>query len=165
MKRATLALVGKKFGLLAAAFFLAATLAATCIATAQTKQLEAPTLENINAIIDHNIGYLQRGVAMIRDLQTRNEQEPLGLTNPEAIALHKEVCAIIDESSTINDAYLATVGFSPRDDGRAKEAAQVRVADGAGELEEQQRYIGLWKEFNSAIRELSGMGFGCKAVK
>ena len=168
MKRAPLVLVGKKFGLLAAGFFLAATFCTAADNPKETKQLEEPTLENINSIFDHTIGVTRRMVAMIKDLQIWYEQSPLGLTNPDAIALRKKFCRDSTgpegEPGFSNHHLLAVEGIKPKDDERFKKTLMATV--GHHEVSEKlDRLKKLLDEYKSGFNELEGMGFNCIGAK
>ena len=168
MKRASSTLIGKRLGLLAAALLVAANFCIAADNPKDTKQLEEPTLENINSILDHAIGVNRRMVATIKDLQLWYEQSPLGLTNPDAIALRKKFChdstGSEGEPFFSNDHLLAVEGAKPKDDGRFKKTLMATM--GHPEVSEKlDRIKKLLDEYKSGFNELEGMGFNCIGAK
>ncbi len=124
------------------------------------EQLEEPTVENLNKLLDLAIGFNRRELAVLQKLQTWYEVDP---DHPDAVALKKELCANLN--TDLSERYLAVRGIQPKDDARnqkANEAIDKLGQDARAEFDEKQdRHTDLIKKTTSAMRELTGMGFSC----
>lgn len=129
-------------------------------ADSPVEQLEDPTVENLNKLLDLDIGFNRRELAVLQKLQTWYEVDP---DHPDAVALRKELCANLN--TDLSERYLAVRGIQPKDDARnqkANEAINKLGQDARAEFDEKQdRHTDLIKKTTSAMRELTGMGFSC----
>ncbi|MGD1103716.1 MAG: hypothetical protein ABSA59_16830 [Terriglobia bacterium] len=129
-------------------------------AVSSIKQIEEPTAENINNLLDLTLGFYRRELAVLRELQNWYEVDP---HHPDAVALGKEYCANLNTNP--GDRFLAVTGLSPEDDARSKKAHEAIEKSGPDAMPEYSeklaRYIDLFHKTLSARKELEGMGFSC----
>lgn len=129
-------------------------------ADSPVEQLEEPTAENLNRLLDLAIGFHRRELSVLKHLQTWYEVDP---NHPDAVALKEEFCANLNTDPT--DHFVAVFGVSPKDAVRNKkawEAIEKSGPDATAEfMEKDNRNDGLIDKVVSAFHELKGMGFSC----
>jgi hypothetical protein len=121
-------------------------------------QVEAPTAENYQRIVESDVGFFRRRLAVIKDLQDWYEVDP---NHPDAIALKREFCGNAQQQLDRIRHYLAYIGYKPVDVERQKfiEAFWQANEELAGK---NARLRDLFEQSTSALNELEGMGFSCQ---
>ncbi|HEV2382683.1 MAG TPA: hypothetical protein VG206_23195 [Terriglobia bacterium] len=121
-------------------------------------EIEEPTDENLNSLLDFDIGFDRRMAASIEKLEIWYETDS---EHPDAVALREDVCGNKAQFSEHLQHLAAVLDAKNRDSDRAKEARQIVIhsTELTGKLEREQD---LRQQIFSGFKQLEGMGVNCE---